>query len=532
MPSDINQLGQSELLALVESSHHLAEQVEVQRVVQSILEKAGSLTESPETSVILYNKSRNTLFFAGATGEMADQLLLERGEFGEKQIPVEGSIAGSVFKSGTSIVENEVEQDPKHYKEVDRDTKKTTKSMVCVPLLVGGETLGVMQLLNSRRGRYTDRDRVMLEHFADHAAIAIRNAKLLEQLLAHMGLYASRQGHSPFDLALELEEPAHDETLTVLFADLRGFTRLCQALESRAQMQLLLNQFLTMLSQEVLAHDGLVNKFMGDGLLAIFRGENHAERGVRAAFAMVESFRGLPEQWQDNTNASLDFLDIGIGIATDKVIIGSIGSEHVRDFTVMGTAVNLASALEQHARGGKRILVSQKTFAAVKTIVGDAEGPENFMLRKPDQEVGHSYNRYHVKSLKIPVGPRLFISHSREDRTFVDHQLVEPLNRSGVETWYCSDDIPMAEEWVRAVHEGLDKCNWFVVVVSKNAAGSEWVRREVDLAVSMERYHRRIIPVLLDDTDPNALSSWLGTVQWLDARETPSIADDLKRGVC
>jgi class 3 adenylate cyclase len=155
------------------------------------------------------------------------------------------------------------------------------------------------------------------------------------------------------------------------------------------------------LSEDVLAFKGIVNKFMGDGLLAIFRHGRHEEAAVRCAFSMLGHFAGLRQRWLESSNLSLGFLDIGIGIATDPVILGTIGSPHgVRDFTVIGTAVNLASYLETQARGGRRILVDRRTYLAVKDAVEEFEGPEDFVLMKPGQTIGHPYQRYHLKTLK------------------------------------------------------------------------------------------------------------------------------------
>jgi class 3 adenylate cyclase len=401
--------------------------------------------------------------------------------------------------------------------------------MVCVPLTADDKVLGVMQLLNKRGGDYTDRDRVILEHFASQAAVAIRNARLVEDLLAHMGLYTSRtNSKGPFELMQELKMPARMESLTVMFADMRGFTQLCQVLNDPREMQRRLNEFLTMLSSAVISFDGLVNKFLGDGLLALFRNDNHEERAVRCAFRMVEQFKELSIAWEEQSNESLEFLDIGVGIATDSVIIGSIGSERVRDFTVFGSAVNLAAAFEQHAREGRRIFVDQRTYSAVKSLVAQTEGPETFLLRKPDQTVGHAYKQYHLKSLSPACSDRIFVSHSHTDRDFVERHIVEPLRTDKIDTWYSQDDVGAGEVWVNSICRGLEKCNWVVVVVSANGAASEWVRKEVMLAYSDPRLEERVIPVILDLTDPRDITPWLGTAQTVNESDPTLIATRLR----
>jgi len=141
---------------------------------------------------------------------------------------------------------------------------------------------------------------------------------------------------------------------------------------------------------------------------------------------------GHADPQQEESNLQLNFLDIGVGISTDTVILGTIGSEQdVRDFTAIGTAVNLAAYLEQNARDGRRILVDRMTYRAVKDLIGDVDGPQQFELRKPGQSVGHLYVRYHLKNLRSQVnelGPTartkaaeddrgsVFISYSHKDR--------------------------------------------------------------------------------------------------------------------
>src|SRR5258705_11663965 len=121
--------------------------------------------------------------------------------------------------------------------------------MVCVSLAIGDESLGGMQILNKRSGDYTERDRVLIEYFASQAAVAIRQAKLFRDLLAHMGLYTSGElGTKTFDLVKQLNDPAHSERMTLFFADMRGFTKLCQVLCTPQRIQKLRTEVLPHLS--------------------------------------------------------------------------------------------------------------------------------------------------------------------------------------------------------------------------------------------------------------------------------------------
>jgi class 3 adenylate cyclase len=325
---------------------------------------------------------------------------------------VEGSKAGRVYATGEILVEKSVAFDRDHFQRVDQETNYRTDSMVCVPLTIGSERLGVVQLLNKTSGEYTARDALLLEHFAAHAAVVIRNARHIRDLLAHKGLFASpTKGQKAADLLRQLAAPAHRERMTILFADMRGFTRLSQTLGDPLEIERHLNQFLSLLSSAAVEHEGLVNKFLGDGMLALFRGAKSEVRAIRCAFTIVERFRELRIQWNQNRNEDLGFLDIGAGIVTGEVIIGSIGGGRLKDFTVLGNAVNLAAAFQDAARNGQRVLVDQSTLSAVKDIVAEVDDPVSYELRKPDQPSGITYKRYNVRRLRPAVEPTVTVAN-------------------------------------------------------------------------------------------------------------------------
>lgn len=512
------------MVALLESGKELSSQIALEALLEKILAKASELTESPDTSIILRHEERDGLYVAAATGDKAAWVQTTFGKDSAKAIPIKGSKAGNVLLTGKSIIENRVED---HFKGVDEETDKVTESMVCVPLGSGASAIGVMQILNKRSGNYDDHDRVLLEHFASQAAVAIKNAQLFKSVIAHSGFYTRFTATDNLvEITNDLRRPAHLETLTILFADMRGFTQLCQTIGSPASIQSQLNQFMSMLTQEVILHDGMVNKFLGDGLMALFREDNHPERAVKTAFEMVDRFREMKIKWNDQTSEQLDFLDIGIGIVTGEVTIGGIGSETVRDFTAIGSAVNLAAALENGARNGKRIVVNQVTYNAVKDAV-EVEHLEDFILKKPGQKVGISHKRYSLKRVHPLRGQKIFISHSHQDRQFVENQIVKPLKELGIQTWYAYSDVPKGSVWTAKIREGLTDCTGVVVVVSKNSSGSKWVRIEVDLAFSMERMLDKIILLRLDKTPPESVNSLLLALQGIDAQVTPNVAKEI-----
>jgi len=532
MTSSKDVLTFEDLTQLLETSKQLASEVSYAELLDAILLRAQQLTNSPEASILLYDSKRDGLYFAAATGEEGPMLMREYGEFSETRVPLH-SKAGVVFKTGKSIIVDSLANDPEHFKGVDKRTKKRTKSMVCVPLAVADQSIGrvrrigAIQLLNKGGGDFTERDRVLLESFSDQAAVAIRNAAVFRDLLAHMGLYSSRGAQ---DLVDQLNAPAQPEMLTLFFADMRGFTQLCQVLNDAEQVQSLLNSFLTVLTERILEHGGIVNKILGDGVLAFFRQGDSAVRAVKCAFEMIDKFALLREQWDAEHNQDLSFLDIGFGIVTDKVMLGTVGTGRIRDFTAIGPAVNLAAAFEKKARGGMRILVNQGTWMAVQSLVKEVSGPMTFELRKPDQQVAIQYKMYHVISLKDadstsdPVRPRassdllkIFLCHSSADKPAV-RRLYRRLAGDHFQPWLDEEDLLPGQNWHEEIRKAVHATNVVIVCLSKGAiAKTGYLNRELQYALDVAEEQPEgeifIIPLRIEDCDvPDRLAKW----QWVN----------------
>ncbi|HYI08034.1 MAG TPA: toll/interleukin-1 receptor domain-containing protein [Thermoanaerobaculia bacterium] len=116
----------------------------------------------------------------------------------------------------------------------------------------------------------------------------------------------------------------------------------------------------------------------------------------------------------------------------------------------------------------------------------------------------------------------VFISHSSKDRAFVENELIPFLRSHGVTTWYSPDDIRTADEWQHKIREGLRYCEWFLVVISNDAVGSEWVQAEVHWA--MENRKQRVVPLILDSSHPEDLHLKLSGVHYIDFRHDRDLA--------
>ena len=158
-------------------------------------------------------------------------------------------------------------------------------------------------------------------------------------------------------------------TYTVLFADLRDSTALSENLSTEAMVDLL-NEFLCALARPIIAHGGIVDKFMGDGVMAVF-GVGHefscggAVPAARAALAMRRAVRSLNDARLARHEAPVRF---GVGICTGEVIIARIGLPERSDFTAVGITVNTAARLSGLCKTyGVDVIVSDETSSQLNS---------------------------------------------------------------------------------------------------------------------------------------------------------------------
>lgn len=167
---------------------------------------------------------------------------------------------------------------------------------------------------------------------------------------------------NPRKLSLAGEE----KTLTVLFCDIRNFTRISEEMNSTA-LAAFMNDYLTEMSRIILDARGTVDKFIGDAVMAFWGAPlsepRHADNAVRAALRMISRLQQLQSRWIDE---GLPPIETGIGINTGRMRVGNFGSEQRFDYTVIGDEVNLASRIEGlNKLYGTSILVTQSTKEAL-----------------------------------------------------------------------------------------------------------------------------------------------------------------------
>jgi len=155
--------------------------------------------------------------------------------------------------------------------------------------------------------------------------------------------------------------------LTVLFSDIRGFTSISEHMTPERLVKFL-NEYLTKMTDIVFKYDGLLDKYMGDAIMAIWGApldqSDHPLRACYTALEMVEELRLLQQRW---ATEGMPRMNIGIGINAGPMVVGNMGSERRFDYTVMGDSVNLGSRLEGlNKLYGTNIIISEMTYERVR----------------------------------------------------------------------------------------------------------------------------------------------------------------------
>ncbi len=248
------------------------------------------------------------------------------------------------------------------------------QSAMCVPLWDKERIIGVIQLTSTRLGnQYTQKDLELLTTIGCQMAMVIGQAELNQQIRAEEEMRKRLERfHSPQVIEMilkggqstqeELMEPKEVQA-TVLFTDIAGFTPLAERLPPR-EVTMLLNQHFSRMTDIIFEHGGTLDKYIGDGLMAVFGAPvektDDAVQAVRAALRMREEFLKM----RDSEDQSVSF-DMRLGINSGSVVAGNIGSPRRMDYTVIGDPVNIAARLETAAESNQ-ILIGQDTYRLVK----------------------------------------------------------------------------------------------------------------------------------------------------------------------
>ena len=262
---------------------------------------------------------------------------------------------------------------------------QSIRASMCVPLRPRSEVIGVLYVDNvTTPDRFGEEDLEFLAGFANPAAMAIHNAQLSRELERRAVLENNLMRFFPSAVRKRLlEAPATlddavETQATVLFADITGFTALASRMSPREVLHLL-NDYFPVLAEAVFQHEGTLEKYIGDAVLAVwgapFRSDDDARRALAAAVEMQRGMKELSAAWEARLKSPLR---IHVGLHTGVVAAGNIGVETYLQYATIGDATNLASRISNVAGPGE-IVISEPTLAAI----GEPRYPVEPLPRAP-----------------------------------------------------------------------------------------------------------------------------------------------------
>jgi len=289
-------------------------------------------------------------------------------------------IAGYAAAQGESIIINNAQKSPHFYSEIDNITGFKTLSALCVPMISQGKVIGVLEVLNRIKGDFSHNDEDLLKSIASSVSIAIENARLYKETVSmaehERGIRSVFQKFVPKEIVDKIvygtetggEMLEEVKTLTLLNIDIREFSRISRKIGPQKTVPLL-NYFFSVMGGIVFKHHGIVDKYLGDGLLALFGAPvssiMDADNAVQAALEMKNSLATLNDYFAREFGVSIN---IGISVHTGEVVVGSFGFEIKMDYTVIGDSVNDVFKLQELTKSiSNSILISEKTCHSARS---------------------------------------------------------------------------------------------------------------------------------------------------------------------
>lgn len=291
-------------------------------------------------------------------------------------------------KEKKELTKYDVLEDPKYRAICEACTKdfETLNASLMVPLVFQDKMIGLLNLGEKKSGKFYNREDIdLLRTLANHGAVAIENARLVDQMKneekvrLNLARYLSPQiVDQVIKKDVEVNLGGDRKVVTVLFSDIRNFTRISESLPPDKLVQLL-NEYFTEMAAIIFENQGSLDKYIGDAIVAVFGSlitlENSSRSAAQAAIQMMKRMWKLNEKWKNQYGFTMD---IGIGINTGEVFLGNIGSPERMEFTVIGDTVNIASRFSGLAKAGQ-ILITKETLSNL--------GPEIKYTELPPIEV-------------------------------------------------------------------------------------------------------------------------------------------------
>jgi adenylate cyclase len=293
----------------------------------------------------------------------------------QARISISKTIADRVIKDRVSILTSDALVDPR-FGAGDSIRFHGIRSAMCAPLWNKEQVIGIIHVDSPMLTNcFNLNDLDLLTALANYAAVAVERARLNAKIVAEekkrerLGRFLSPQVTARIIATSESQSAAlgvpEEREVTVLFADIVGFTRMSETM-SPAAVALVLNDYLSRMTDVIFKYEGTLDKYIGDAIMAVFGAPldmpDHASRAIKTALEMRERL----DEFNAERKEGGPHLRIRIGINSGKAVAGEIGSINKKEYTVLGDTVNIASRLESSVATPMNIVIGEYTQELVK----------------------------------------------------------------------------------------------------------------------------------------------------------------------
>ena len=290
--------------------------------------------------------------------------------------PYSRTIVDMVVRQKVAVLTSDAQVDQR-FEAGESIRMQQIRSAMCAPLWSREHVTGVIYIDSPLHvGTFSGQDLDLLTALANFAAVAIERARLNEHVLEEKRIRGRLERyHSPqvveeiiADVSATGDlKPARTKVVTILFADLVGFTTWSEKMPAET-LSRMLTEFFTLASDAVFACGGTIDKFIGDAVMAFFGAPiDHPDHADRAVAAGLKIRGGLADWNKERTARGEPPLEVRIAVNTGEAIVGDIGSERRVDYTVLGNAVNVAARLEEFVAQPGDVVIGPETYRAVES---------------------------------------------------------------------------------------------------------------------------------------------------------------------
>ena len=345
------------------------------KVLSTALTPEEAIRRTMELAFRMENVERGFVMLLDAEGKgFKPAVMLYKDESlrtNSRSVALSKSLVSRVMSEKLPLVIHDVESDER-FTGSESLRMSGVRSAMCAPLIFEEKLFGLFYVdCLTKPFAFSKEELNIFAVISTEAAMGFQNARAHEELAQRESEHRALERFLSPEVIQKIQtnpERVHlggeNQVATILFSDVRGFTRMSETMEPQ-QIVALLNEYFTEMTEIIFDHGGTLDKYIGDAIMALFGTplprRDDVPRAVKAAIEMQWALKRLNQEWEA---AGRKTIQIGIGINTGQVTAGNIGSAKRMDYTVIGDEVNLSSRLCSNAKPGQ-ILVSESTFAAM-----------------------------------------------------------------------------------------------------------------------------------------------------------------------